>query len=158
VHVDTGPRGERREHLVHVHVRAGPGAGLEDVEGELVVVIAGHHHRGCVLDGRRLVSGDHAELGVHGGGRGLDRRQGLEVSRLERRARDREVLDRALGLCTPEGLGRDADLAHRVVLDPELLVAVHGIDPTRPSGAAQSLLCCRRSEEALRSEATITCG
>ena len=32
---------ERREHLVHVHVRRGAGAGLVDVDRELVVVLAG---------------------------------------------------------------------------------------------------------------------
>src|SRR6185437_6652279 len=34
-------RGERREHLVHVHVRGGPGPGLVDVDREVAVVRAG---------------------------------------------------------------------------------------------------------------------
>ena len=35
-----GVAGELGDHLVRVHVRRGPGAGLEDVDRELVVVLA----------------------------------------------------------------------------------------------------------------------
>ena len=43
-------------------------------------------------------------------------------------ARDREVLDRPLGLCAPSRRCRDTNLAHRVVLDavPEVVVGVFG--------------------------------
>ena len=42
-------------------------------------------------------------------------------SRSMRRARDREVLDRPLGLRPPAGVGGHPHLAHGVVLDPELV-------------------------------------
>ena len=50
-------------------------------------------------------------------GRGLDRAQRSDVRRLQALAGDREVLDRALGGGAPLGVVRDADLAHRVVVD-----------------------------------------
>ena len=40
---------------------------------------------------------------------------------LDPEARDREVLDRPLGLGPPPGGGRHPHLAHRVVLDAELV-------------------------------------
>ena len=50
----SAARGQRREHLVGVHVRAGAGAGLEHVDRELGVVLAG----GDRVGGRRDRLGD----------------------------------------------------------------------------------------------------
>ena len=76
-HVDVVVRvhaalGEVGDHLVRVHVRGGAGAGLEDVDRELVVVLAG---RDLVARGRDAlgdVGVEQAQLGVHPRGRGLD--------------------------------------------------------------------------------------
>ena len=51
---------------------------------------------------------------------GLDLRQRADVRRLERRAGDREVLDRALRLRAPQGVAGHLYLAHGVVLDAEV--------------------------------------
>ena len=81
---------------------------------------------------RRSSRVEDAELGVDGGGRALDRGQGADQLALDRRAGDREVLDRPLGLGPPLRPGGDADLAHRVVLDAVLgavAVAGHAVLP-----------------------------
>jgi hypothetical protein len=45
--------GERRDHLVGVHVRRGAGPGLEDVDRELVVVLPARDLVGCGGDALR---------------------------------------------------------------------------------------------------------
>ena len=50
-----GAGGELRDHLVGVHVRAGAGAGLEDVDGKCVVVLAGGDFERGRLDRARDV-------------------------------------------------------------------------------------------------------
>ena len=50
----------------------------------------------------------------------LDACQRLDLRPLEATARDREVLDGALGLRPPPGVRRHPNLAHRVALDPIL--------------------------------------
>ena len=52
----------------------------------------------------------------------LMRAERLDVGALEGVPRDREVLDRPLGLSPPLRVARDPDLTHGVVLDPETLV------------------------------------
>ena len=69
-------------------------------------------------DGLGDVPVDRLQAGVDLGRRALDGGQGDDQVRVDGQARDREVLDRPLGLGRPLGRGRDADLAHRVVLDP----------------------------------------
>ena len=63
----------RRDHLVGVHVRRGAGAGLEDVDRELVVQLAGGDAVGGLGDPGCLVGVEQAELAVHARGGGLDR-------------------------------------------------------------------------------------
>ena len=80
------------------------------------------------LAGRRgdrlgLLGGQHAELAVGDGGRRLHVAHGVDQPRLDRGAADREVLDRALGLGPPQRVRGHPDLAHAVVLDPELVLA-----------------------------------
>jgi hypothetical protein len=48
----------------------------------------------------------------------FDQREGVHERTLDRLAGDREVLDRPLGLGTPQGVGGHTHLAHGVVLDP----------------------------------------
>ena len=60
-------------------------------------------------------------------------------------AGDREVLDRALGLGAPQRVARHPDLAHRVVLDPELGRRRQSCGSTLPTASAQSVGFCAAS-------------
>ena len=71
---------------------------------------------GAGRDGLGLVVGDDAELGVDPGRGLLHPRHRHDVRRLEGGAADREVLHGALGLCAPQGVPGDLDVAHAVVL------------------------------------------
>ena len=51
----------------------------------------------------------------------LEQTHRADLSALEWATGDREVLDRTLSLCTPEGVDRNAYLSHGVVLDAVLL-------------------------------------
>ena len=64
--------GEVRDHLVGVHVRGGAGAGLEDVDRELVVVLAGGHLVARARRCARRCRVEQPELGVHARRLGLD--------------------------------------------------------------------------------------
>ncbi len=75
VHVVVGVdalAGQRGDHLVGVHVRRGAGAGLEDVDRELVVQLAAGDAVGGGSDPVGLVAVEQAEVGVHVGGGALD--------------------------------------------------------------------------------------
>ena len=93
------PRGERGEHLVHVHVRRGaasrsgrrrPGTGRGAARRS-----AGRRPSAIAS---AIVAVEDAELAVDDGGRPLDAGERHDLRRLEPGARDREVLDRALRL------------------------------------------------------------
>ena len=120
---------EAGDHLVEVHVRRGAGPGLEDVEREGVGVLTVGHLVGGPRDRGRAVAGDHPEVAVHRRRAGLQQRQGADEPRLEGGAGDREVLDSALGLRTPERVGRDLDLAEGVVFGAG---ATHEADDSCP--------------------------
>ena len=94
-----------------------PGAGLEDVDREVLVPLAAGHARRGLGDRVGDLAVEHAEVGVDRGGRALDGGQGADQLPLDGGAGDREVLDGPLGLRPPLGPRRDADLAHGVVLD-----------------------------------------
>ncbi len=106
-HVDVVIRvdviaGERRDHLVRVHVRRCARAGLEDVDRELVVELARSDpvcRRGDPLS---LVAVEQPEVGVHPCRRGLDAAEPARNGRRDRLARDGKVLDRLAGLHAPE--------------------------------------------------------
>ncbi len=80
------------------------------------------HLAGRRLDGGRRLRVEDAESAVDLRRRGLHLADGVDQRRLDRRAADREVLDRALGLGPPQRVARHLDLAHRVVLGAELLL------------------------------------
>ena len=106
-HVDVVVRvnvvpGERRDHLVRIHVRRGPGSGLEDVDRKLVVELARRHTVAGLGDALRLVLVEESELGVHACGGGLDPAEPASDRGRNRLARDREVGDRLAGLVAPE--------------------------------------------------------
>ena len=86
--------GERRDHLVRVHVRRGARAGLEDVDRELVVELACGDAVGGGCDALGLVGVEQAQLGVHAGGSGLDPAEPAGDGGRDRPPGDGEVLDR----------------------------------------------------------------
>src|SRR5690606_34715596 len=108
---------EGREHLVHVHVRAGARAGLVGVDRELRVVLARDDLVGG--PGNRVgdVAVERAEILVRQGCGLLDAGESGDVARLETFAGDREVLDGSLGLRTVERVDGNAHFAHGVVFD-----------------------------------------
>ena len=56
-----------------------------------------------------LLGGDHVEVGVGACGGGLDPGERVDRARRQRPAADREVVDRALGLGPPQGVGGHLD-------------------------------------------------
>ena len=99
VHVLTGERGD---HLVRVHVRAGAGACLEDVDRELVVVLALGDRVAGGGDALGLVGVEQSELGVRARGGGLDPSQPARHRHRDRLAGDGEVGDRLARLAAPQ--------------------------------------------------------
>ena len=105
VHVVVGVHalaGQVGDHLVGVHVGGGAGAGLEHVDGELVVVLAARHLvGGC---GRALcqVGVEQSQLCVRAGRCRLDVSQHPHDGRRHPLARHREVVHRLARLRAPE--------------------------------------------------------
>ena len=99
VHVVAG---ERRDDLVGVHVRARAGAGLEDVDRELVVELAGGDPVARGGDALREVGVEQPEVGVHTRGGGLDPAEPVRDGDGNRLAGDGEVRDGLGGLAAPE--------------------------------------------------------
>jgi hypothetical protein len=122
-------RGERRDDLVGVHVRGRAGAGLEHVDRELGVPVAAGHVEGDGRDRGRLVRVEQPALGPYARPEALDQREPADQLPLDRPAGDREVFHRALGLRPPLGLGGHPHLAHRIVLDPEVLCLLAAARP-----------------------------
>ena len=90
-----------RDHLVDVHVRLGAGAGLPDVEREVVVELAGDDLVGRLADQVRVLVGELAEVAVHHGGGLLEHRHRPDHRVGHPVVGDREVVQRPLGLRTP---------------------------------------------------------
>ena len=112
--------GEMGEHFVHVHVRRGAGAGLEDVDRELVGVTRPMPLRRLpprVQRRRRRRSMPSSALTVAAAPL-MSARAAISAGSTAL-ARDREVLHRTLGLRAPFGARGDMDFAHGVVLDAE---------------------------------------
>ena len=114
----VGPTGDD---LVGVHVGLRARPGLEDDQRELAVEPAVDDLLGGSLDRVGLVGGKLAELEVRPGRAQLEDPQGPDDRPApgEPADPDPEVFDRPLGLRAPVVLGRDADLAECVLLDPE---------------------------------------
>jgi hypothetical protein len=87
-----------RQHLVHVHVVGGAGAGLERVDDELVAVLAGEHLVGRPHDGVGEAGLETSRFLVRQRSRALDpdlrNDEGLEGPK----SADGEIAARALGL------------------------------------------------------------
>ena len=116
-------------HLVDVHVGRRAGAGLVDVDRELVVELAGGHFAGSGQQGLDLLviqrvlarAGQLAQVAIGHGGGPLDQGKGMDQLRGHGLAGNGEVLHRPLGLGPEIGLGRQADFTQRIVLDAELV-------------------------------------
>jgi hypothetical protein len=94
--------GEGGDDLVRVHVRGRARAGLEDVDRELVVELAGRDPVGGGRDPLRLVAVEEPELAVHARGGGLDPAEPARDGSRDRPAGDREVFDCLAGFHPPE--------------------------------------------------------
>jgi hypothetical protein len=105
------------DHLVEVHVGLGAGARLPHHQRELAVVPAGEDLVGRGDDGLRLVGRQLAQVAVHLGRGALDLRQRLDQLLRLALAGDAEVLQRALRLRAPQGLGRHFDRPEGVAFD-----------------------------------------
>ena len=123
MHGETGiAAGEVRDHLVGIHVAAGAGAGLEDVDREVRVVPPFGDFQRRLLDRRGALGVERVELEV-GGRRGpLDQAERADEVARHAQAADRKVLDRALRLRAPQRVGRHLQLAEAVSFDAESLV------------------------------------
>ena len=109
------------DHFVQIHVGLRAAAGLPDDERKLVVVLAGDHFVGRGDD--RLAHGgvfELPEVEVDLGRRALDLGQGVDQRQRHAIGADLEVLERALSLSTPEAVGRNFHLAHRVGFNARL--------------------------------------
>ena len=113
------------DHLVGVHVGRGAGAGLEDVDDELVVVPAvGYLGRG-LADGVGEVLVEQTEIGVDLGRRELDLADSANEGTWKAKIADGEVLDGPHGLCAVVGIRGDLELAHGVPLGSVLSILGH---------------------------------
>ena len=124
-------RRQVRDDLVHVRIGRGAGAGLVDVDREVVVVAAFGDFgggRGDRFGNRRL---EEAELSVRLGSGLLDLGECPQEAAREALAGDREVEDGSLGRGAVEGVGRDLQLAHGVLLDAGARRVAHQVDATR---------------------------
>ena len=106
-HVDVVVRvgavaGEVGDHLVGVHVRGGAGAGLEDVDGELVVVLAAPDRVAGGGDPLGVIGVEQPELGVGPRRLGLDPAEPVDDRGGHGMPGDGEVRHRLVGLTSPE--------------------------------------------------------
>src|SRR5690606_34392823 len=113
--------GEMRDHLVGIHVGAGAGAGLEDVDREVRVMPALGNFQSGFLDGPGELAVEQAEVGVGFGGGRLDEAQRADEGARHRQSRNPEVLHGALRLCAPQRVGGNLQFAHAVTLDTKAL-------------------------------------
>ena len=112
-----GAGGEGGQHFVRIHIRAGAGAGLEDVDRKLVIVRTRQNHGDGVLDRERDATVEQAEIEVDASGSALDLADSAYEAGGHDEARDRKVLDRALGLRGVQRCRGDFQFAHAVALD-----------------------------------------
>ena len=107
--------GAAGDHLVGVHVRLGARAGLPDDQRELAVEVAARDFGRRLLDRLGELRVEPADARVHPRRRLLDEAQRMDDLERHLLARaEREILDRALGLRAPIGVGRDLDRAEAV--------------------------------------------
>src|SRR5215203_1936743 len=137
--------------LVGVHVRRRPGAGLEDVDGKLVVVLAGRDRVAGSRDPLGDILVEQAELGVHPRRGGLDPSHPVHDGRRNRLTGDGEVLY-SLGRLGPPELALNIGRRHRS--------SVIGVPPGLSGGFTGSVSLPERALEgrAERSAARVVSG
>ena len=109
--------GQRRDHLVGIHVAAGARAGLKYVHRELVIVTAVRNGERRALNGVGQRGVEIPQFRVGARGSMLDESQRADEGARHFQAARREILNGALGLGAPQGGRRDVERAHAVVLD-----------------------------------------
>ena len=102
------------QHLVHIHIALGAGAGLPDSQRELLRVLSGEDFVSGSDDRPGFLRRQQPEILINLRRRPLGQRQGVNQLPGHFFGRDAEMLQRALGLGAPEFIGRDVDGAHRV--------------------------------------------
>jgi hypothetical protein len=110
--------GAVREYLVRVHVVRRAGAGLIHVHDELIAERAGQDLVRRLDDGVGDGVVEAPQRGVGARACLLDQDRRRDERRGCRQSADREVLDRTLGLDAVVGVGRHAQLAKRIALNP----------------------------------------
>jgi hypothetical protein len=131
------------DHLVDVHVGLRAGAGLPDVQREVLVQLPGDHLVGDPLDQLGLPSRQPSGAAVDDRGGLLDLAVGVVDGLGHPVVADGEVDERPLGLRAPVLVGGHLDLAHRIGLDPRPLdrQADRRVEQLRPAVVALGRLC-----------------
>ena len=92
---------QRRDDLVRIHVRAGPGTGLEQVNRKLRIMLAIRHRARGAADRLSHVGRQVAKLGVNGGRAELDQPERAQDRARHGESARRKILYRALRLGAP---------------------------------------------------------
>jgi hypothetical protein len=108
------------DHLVHVHIARCPCSSLENIDWEMLAMLAGDDFVANARDYNGLFFREMRGLGICPRRSLLDERKGpYEVRQLaDRNSRNWEVSDRPLRLGAIEGIEGNADGAKRIVFDP----------------------------------------
>ena len=109
-----------RDDLVRVRVRARAGAGLENVEREMLVELAFDHFLGRLHDERAAMRVEQAEIVIGLRGGPFDQAERANERPGKAIAADRKIQDRALGGSAVKRGLRDGHFAHRILFDPGL--------------------------------------
>jgi len=112
-----------RNNFVRIRVRRRTGAGLEDVDHEVLVEAAAFDVLGRPFDRVSEPGIQQAEFGVHECRPSLDLRQCPDEPAWKPELADREVLARALRAGAVVGGIRDGQLTHRITFDSGSLLA-----------------------------------
>ncbi len=105
------------DHFVGIHVGRRSTAGLENVDHELIVVLARRHFFGGLLDGRREIGRQLTEPSIHARSRALDQPQRADERSWKTQPADRKIFNRALRLRSVKRIRRNAHFTHRVPFD-----------------------------------------
>src|SRR5699024_9721322 len=121
----------------------GTGTGLEDVDGELFIVLPTNNL--VCRGGNRLglFIGDHAQLMVCDGASFFDQAQCVNVGGFKTLTGNWKVFYGTLSLCRVQCTHWYPDFAHRVMFDTELLIIrLRCHNPHPMLGMTQGYVCC----------------
>ena len=110
-------QGQVGDDLVRIHVRRGAAAGLEDVDGKLVVQLAVDDALRGLDDGLGLVLVQQVQVTVGLGRCLLDEAERLDEPARKAQVADGKVVDGTLGLRAVERIRRDAHFAQRILFN-----------------------------------------